>query len=68
MTLSMKPTIEGECPFDSGWCVIQEKFPLPIDVGCRPAFQQMLALPEKNRRAIIRHINSLVAAKAPSRG
>jgi len=31
-------------------------------------FQQVMALPEKDRRAVIRLVNSLVAAKATSRG
>jgi len=31
-------------------------------------FQQVLALPEKDRRAVIRLVNSLVSAKAVARG
>jgi transcriptional regulator with XRE-family HTH domain len=31
-------------------------------------FQQVLALPEKDRRAVIRLVNSLVSAKAATRG
>jgi hypothetical protein len=30
-------------------------------------FQQVMALPEKDRRAVIRLVNSLVMAKSPAR-
>jgi len=31
-------------------------------------FQQVMALPERDRRAVIRLVNSLVTAKVPARG
>ena len=36
--------------------------------GLGQKFQQVLALPEKDRRAVMRLVNSLVSAKAAARG
>ena len=36
--------------------------------GLGQKFQQVLALPEKDRRAVIRLVNSLVSARAAARG